>query len=160
MSEATIRAALKTIIDDVADSGIVHDYERFADTWDDFLTLFKTTISGNNVIRGWTITCESIPVTPFYHSGNRETGNDWELRYRFRYYHGLDDANASEKAAIAIVIAVMKALNNASTIETGTGIITPEKVAQCDVFEPRTYGGVLCHYAEVRQSIFTQDSGV
>ena len=55
MSEATIRLALKNIIVDVLNIGTVHDYERWSNEWPDFLTLFKTTIGGEDVIRGWTV---------------------------------------------------------------------------------------------------------
>jgi len=52
MSEATIRARIKTILEGISDIGVVHDYERTTADWSKYLELFKTTISGTDQIRG------------------------------------------------------------------------------------------------------------
>lgn len=142
-TEPTIRAAIKTAIQAVSNVGLVYDYQRITTEWDNFLDLFKTTISGSEVIRGWCITMEGMPV-------DRETyglsGSHFERTYNYkvRGYFGVDDSAESEKTALAIAIAVEAAL--IPPLVSGEPLIY---VPSLDVFEYRIFGGVLCHFAEI-----------
>jgi hypothetical protein len=86
------------------------------------------------------------------------SGSDTEINYVFkvRGYFGLDDANASEITAIGIVEAVVLALNADATLRAyfGGG---PKPLAECTTFEPRLFGDVLCHYAEITMPIPERD---
>jgi hypothetical protein len=146
MTEAATRANIKTILEAVSNIGVVHDYERWAVLYDDLLSKFKTTISGSDVFRGWTITCEGWDAEFItFPKGVSRT-----YSYKIRGYFSLKDADATEKTAIALVEAVCNALDTDTTIHTTNAFSPPAGV---DVFEPREFGNILCHYAEITQQI-------
>jgi hypothetical protein len=132
MSESLVRGMIKTVVEGVANVGIVHDYERWANDWSVFLDRYKTTVGATTVIRGWTITCASWSQD---HASRAYT-------FKIRGIFGLDDSAASEKTAIGLVEDVCEALNLSSDWDEGEG-------AELTVFEPRMFGSVLCHYAEI-----------
>ncbi len=144
MSEATTRADIKTLIDAVPNIGVVYDYVRFAALWNNYLALFKTTISGSEVIRGWTITCIGFDEVQLTYGNPGSIQRNYV--YKIEGYFGLDDVNASEKAAMLIVEDVVVTLR--SNIESGSDD-EGNYPASLTVFENRDFGGVLCHYAEV-----------
>lgn len=146
MSEATIRANIKTAIESVTNVGVVYDYLRFAAEWDAFLDLFKTTIGGMDVIRGWHFTCDG-----FDPAQERETFGDTgylnrDYHYTIMGYFSLDDSAASEKTAFAIAELVVNALSNHLTggLDNMPTLVT---------FAPRTLGSVLCHFAEISMTV-------
>ena len=53
MSLSAIRDEIETILGGVSGMGTVHDYERWANNWSDFLTLYQ---DDNDRINGWSIT--------------------------------------------------------------------------------------------------------
>ena len=69
-----------------------------------------------------------------------------------RGYFGLDDAAESEKTARGIAVDVLEELeaypNLNGTLEIG--YFTEDGLPSLVVFEPRSFGGVMCHYAEIR----------
>ena len=132
MSEATMRALVYGLVAGVSNVGQVHDYERWANDWTTYLDRFKTTISGSDVVRGWTITC----------AGWTQDHGVRSYIYKVRGYFGLDDSAASEKTAIGIVEDVCEALNTSSDFDD-------VEAAELSIFEPRLFGSVLCHYAEI-----------
>lgn len=152
MSEPTVRAAIKTLIESVSNIGLVFDNEPFADTWDLFITRFKTTISGVDMIRGWTISCEAIPAQPFVATGSRDTGNEYDYEYHIRGYQSFNYDTDTENTFLAIAILVMKALN--SGIVSGT--VFNADLAQLTSYTPRVFGGVLCHVVEITQIVREQ----
>jgi len=129
MSETSIRQEIYDIVSAVSDVGRVYDYERLANDLSTFIDCFKAP-SGD--IRGWTITC----------AGWTQEYNRRVYVYKIRGYFGLYDSAASEKTALAIVDSVARALN-------ASDVFDDNEVAQLDVFEPRMFGGTLCHYAEL-----------
>lgn len=152
MSEATVRASLKTILESVSNVGIVYDLEPFADTWDVFISRFKTTVSSVDMIRGWTISCEAIPAQGFVATGARDTGNEYDYEYHIRGYQGFDFETNTEKAFLLIVLAVMAALNGGIV----SGTVFNADLAQLTSYVPRVFGGVLCHVAEITQVVREQ----
>lgn len=155
MSEATIRAALDTIVSGVSDIGTVHDYERWSSEWNDFLTLMKTTISSTDVIRGWTIGYGGY--TPAHPSIGGATWRQFGLNGRvkahtfyIRGYLGVYDTDESEKTAAALAELVCNTLDADTTIR-GTAFYYAEPAAL--LFEARMFGGVLCHYAQITQIV-------
>jgi len=154
-AETTIRAAIKTAIETVTDAGTCHDYLRWAVDYTTFLNFFKTTVSNKAVIRGSTITCERMPQSTDDGDGasygERNTGNVQSFGYRVRYYHGLDDSAASEKTALGKVLAMVDALDVATTtVDTSAYLWGP---ASLEIFEPRQFGNVLCHYGEIAVTV-------
>lgn len=132
MTETTIRALVYGLVNGVSNVGQVHDYERWANDWSKFLDRFKTSISGDDIIRGWTVSCAGWTQD---HEARRYT-------YKIRGYFGLDDSAASEKTALGIVEDVCEALNTSTDFDDN-------ETAELTVFEARLFGSILCHYAEI-----------
>jgi len=154
MNEAAQRAAIKTILEGVTDVGNVHDYERWAPDWSSYLDLFKTTIGGTDQIRGWTITNERMPSRQVHDSGHRR-----DYVWVLRGVMGLDDSAATEKTFRALAEDVIEEFEVDRTL---SGVITNGAFAadgwpSLAVFEPRLFGTVLCHYAEIRMTYFQVD---
>lgn len=146
MAETTLRGTLKSIIQGLTNEGVVHDYERFSADWAALLALFQTTIAGSDYIRGWTITCERVAQTRI--EVNRVLVRAYS--HRIRLYWGLDDSAASEKAAFAMALGAVAALDASDTLHDGLTYYDAEP-ASLETFEPRTFGGTVCHYAEILQ---------
>ena len=154
MSEATTRAYIESVVEGVSNVGSVHDYQRWAVKWPDFLSRFKVEIGGSDVIRGWTIALQSF--TSEYLIYPNDDGNNIVIRdyvYKIRGYFGLDDAAASEKTAMAVVEDVIEALDADTTLHAQTEFWDETSPAHLDTFEPRMFGSVLCHYAEITQHV-------
>jgi hypothetical protein len=157
VSEATIRARIKAVLDTVSNAGLIYNYERFdKGNFTVAIDLFRTTIGGAEVFRGWTVTCSSMSPVALTRMG--ASGSDTEIHYIFkvRGYFGLHDASASEITAIAIVEAVVLALNADATLRAyfGGGA---KSLAELTTFEPRRFAGWLCHYAEITMPIPERD---
>lgn len=152
MTESTIRANLKTILQGVTSIGTVHDYERWSSTWDVFLSLFKTTISGSDVIRGWTIAMNGAELTPLdTEPGAAMFGVTYS--YTIRGYFGVNDAAATEKTALALALDVIGAL--IAGADTLGAAVLNAPLPQLNTFEYRLIGGVLVHYIEISQPVET-----
>ena len=144
-NEPTIRAAIKTAIESVNNVGVVYDYLRYASEWDKFLALFKIkTGPFQGAIRGWMITC-----TGFDPIQERQTYGDIfnrDYSYDITGYFGLSDDRATEKEAFAIVEEVIDAL--CAQVDGGE-----DNVPTLTMFEPRLFGGVVCHVAQIKMSV-------
>lgn len=152
MSESAVRTALYNVVNGVSNKGVCYDRCRLSTTWDVFLTLFKTTVSGTDQIRGWWIELRGMPreeldFDPF--------GAGHTIRsYNFRVFGvlGLDDSASTEKTFAALTEAVANAIDADSTLHnTGTYYDCP--ACSVDVFEPRVFAGTLCHYTEINVSV-------
>lgn len=149
MSEATIRASIKTLVESVSNVGMVYDHEPFADTWNAYVDHFKCTVLGRKQIRAFTISCEAIPRERLTVASVRNSHNQARLTYKIRGYCGFDESSCTETEFLGVVIAVMAKLDTG--IVTGNAYNAP--IAQLDSYTPRTFGGVLCHYAEITQEV-------
>lgn len=152
MSEATVRASIKTLIESVTNIGLVYDLQPIANTWDVFLDRFKTTVSSVDMIRAWTISCEAIERQGFVASGDRNTGNINIYEYKIRGYTSFDFEISTEKIFLVVALAVMDALD--SGIVSGT--VYNADLAQLTSYQPDMLGGVLCHVAEITQLVREQ----
>lgn len=149
MSEAAIRAKIKTTISGVSGISLVYDYVRWAASWGDFLDLFKTDA---NKINGWVFSRKSSPTL------QRTIGEIERAHvYVVRGYYGLKDEDATEKTFQALVEAVQAAFFTDETLggacETtrpDTGPMAGAVGLQVDIVELRKFGTVLCHYFEGR----------
>jgi len=146
MAEADVRAQIYDVLVAVDNIGVVHDYERWSADWSAYLDLFKTSIDGQDVIRGWTITCQSFPQEYVQFGGSIQRS----YTYKVRGYVALKDSEASEKTAIALTEDVVEALDGDSTLHDDSGDTRFNTgPADLSIFEPRLFGSVLCHYAEI-----------
>jgi len=152
MSETTVRASIKTLIESVSNVGLVYDNEPFADSWDVFISRFNTVILGVDMIRGWTISCEAIPAQGFVATGSRDTGNEYDYEYHIRGYQGFDYEADTENTFLLIALAIMAALNGGIV----GGTVFNADLAQLTSYTPRVFGGVLCHVAEITQIVREQ----
>ena len=152
MSEATVRASIKTLVEGVTDIGIVYDLQPIATTWDVLLDRFKTTISSVEMIRAWTISCEAIERQGFVASGARNTGNINIYQYKVRGYTSMNFATSTEKAFLIVALAVMDALDGGIV----SGNVYNADLAQLTSYQPDMLGGVLCHVAEITQIVREQ----
>lgn len=141
MSEATIREQIYTILSGLTDIGKVYDYERWAVDWATFINLFKTRVGTTDQIRGWEINRKAVKGKTSAFETEESTHS-----YVIRGYLGLNDANETEKTFNGLVEAVRDAFRDHPTLNAAAeyhgGI-------QAEVIEPRMFGGVLCHYAEL-----------
>ena len=145
MTEATVRARLDTVVSAVSGIQNVYDYERHTANWSAMLDLFKTSA---DKWHGWTISCQSIAQQ--WH----EISADNILRtytYKIRGYYAFDDSAGSEKVFMVIVEDVLEALDADSTLQGATYLLVP--ASQLTIYEPRFFGGVLCHYAEITMEV-------
>ena len=140
MSLTLQRAQIVRMLQSVSGIGMVHDRERWATDWSKFLAVFTDPVS--HKILGWTITREATPST-WYTSGQAEDSHLWVVRG----YAGLSDADDSESAFQDLVETVRATLRHDPTLGgTAEGISGPPAVR---LFQPRLFGGVLCHYVEI-----------
>ena len=141
MSEALIRQQIYAILAAVPNVGVVHDYERWTADWAKFLELFKDPAGGR--ILGWEITrvsYSSIKLSKIQEQVTHE--------FKIQGYMGMKDAdrtdvlfNAIIDGAIAPAFRGNHDLNGACS-ETGA--------LRAETIDNRSFGSVLCHYADLR----------
>lgn len=142
MALSDITAEIKTILEGVSGIGTVHDYERWAATWEKFLELFK---DSNNKINGWTITRRKTPA-------ERDTMPTVMRTHTFviRGVYGLKDEDATEKTFQDLVEAVQGAFEDEYSLG---GYAVNSGPVQVVTVESRIFGKVLCHYAELEYEV-------
>lgn len=148
MSEAAARTAIYNAVNGVTNIGLVYDYERFAADWGAFLDLFRTTIGTTPQIRGW-----EVAYRGFTHGEPLDFSGQHIRAHRFNVmgYMGVDDANSSEKTFAALAEDVADALDADGTLHSSTYYFVSD--ASIQIFEPRSFAGVLAHYAELQVTV-------
>lgn len=139
MSLDAIRTEIKNImlgIDSVGSK--VHDYERWAKTWEDYLAFFES----DGLIKGWTITRTSTPETKSTTTSNMRTHT-----FLIRGYYSLDDSAASEKVFQNIIEDIATAFRTKPTLNGKAFDSGPLQVSSVSAV---MFGSVLCHYCELR----------
>ncbi len=140
MSLAAQRAAIVAILEGVPGIGVVHDYQRWAAQWADFLALFQDPTT--QTVRGCTITREATAET-WLTNAQVERRHTWVLTLMM----ALNDEAASEKTAQDLAEAVCDALRLDPALGgSAQGDSGPPQVR---TFAPRLFGSVLCHVAEI-----------
>ena len=147
MTQATIRARIKTTLDTVSNKGLTHDYLRWAVQQSAFETIAKTTISSVVQIRAWMITWRGFSqVEPYI---NRQ-GAPNQIRvhtFELHGYLGLDDSAATEKTFAALAELVCTTLDADSTLNADA-MSTYRNPTQLAVDEV-SWHGHLCHHAAI-----------
>ena len=143
MSEAAIRTAIYNAVNGVSQVGQVYDYQRHATEWSDFLSLFKTTVSGTDQVRGWMVGYRGITET----LGGRFQRGDKRItrthRFQILGVMAIDDSEESEKTFAALAEDVCDALDSDTTI--GAYATKPATLG----FDPSPFAGILVHAAAI-----------
>ena len=151
MGLADIREQVKRIISGVDGTGVVHDYERWADPWNKFLALFA---DADKKVNGWMFSRVQTMQ-------RKESLGEIERLHilRFRGFYGVRDRNASEIVFQGVIDRLIDRFNEPDAENLDGACLTtypdwgPMDGAvglQVDKVEPRKFGSVLCHYAEAR----------
>lgn len=139
MSLALIRAEIKSILLAVTGVGTkVHDYERWAKTWEDYLSLFKS----NGLIKGWTITRTATPEVTSTTTTNTRTHT-----FLIRGYYSLDDSAATETTFQDLIEEIAAAFRVKPTLNGQAFDCGP---LQVDIVGSVMFGSVLCHFCQLR----------
>lgn len=150
--ETTIRARIKTVLQGVSNIGQVHDYERWTDDWDSLLSQFKTNVGGREQIRGWIITLAEMTPEIIGFQGGGVTGTILATyTYLVRGFLGVDDEQETEKTMTALALAAAWALESDATLRS-EDLDKDTPVVSRLMQDYRMFGGVLCHYVEMRVS--------
>ncbi len=107
MSEASVRAAIKTILETVPGIGRVHDFDRWSRSWSRFLELMRELPGGP--VNGWMISRHSTSETAETLGGSGGLGTVRVHHYEIRGIRTLDDDAASEHDFQALIEAVCDA---------------------------------------------------
>ena len=157
MSLADIREQIKVLLSGVSGIGIVHDYERWAAEWPKFLDLYKVEATGK--LNGWTISRKKTPKSLLAKGGISTRTH----HIMIRGIYGLKDSDASELVFQEIIEAIVAEFAKHDTLNATCFTCSAtdnapgdEDGIQVDLVENRSFGGVLCHYAEL--SLFVQES--
>ena len=145
MNEQDLRNSIKNVLMGITGIGQVYDYERFARDWSTFLAFFKNPAMNPPVILGWEITKNGIGIT--------KVAQKFRLSHNFviKGYLGVNDAGKSDVLFNALILVIVQALLDAKLPGPGGSAIA---MPQVDRIEPREFGAVLCHYAEIRYSLW------
>lgn len=139
MSLSLIRNEIKLILSGVSGVGTkVHDYERYAKTWEEYLAFFKT----DGLIKGWTITRTATPELKSTTTTNMRTHT-----FLIRGYFSLDDSAATEITFQNIIEAIATAFRIKPTLNDKAFDCDP---LQVDIVGNVMFGSVLCHFCELR----------
>lgn len=146
MSEATVRAQIYTILSGAAGVGKVYNRERWAVDWGSFINLFKD--SGSGRILGWEIG-RKAPITEDESSVRKHT-------FFIRGYMGVNDADATEllfNALLENIAAAFRADKDLGGAALGHDFI------QVETLDTRSFGSVLCHFAELTLTVHEHITG-
>lgn len=118
----------------------IYNYDRLSRQWDEYISSFKDTT--NNVVHGWTITRNKLAEMPEASRTNTVT-TTWILRG----YYSLGSSGATETTFQGIIDNIRTAFISKTDLNNSCLTTSP---IQVDIIEPRMFGDVLCHYAELR----------
>jgi hypothetical protein len=122
MSESTVLAQVKTLLDDVSGIGAVHDYERFSRSPAEWLQLMRS----SGIVNGWEIHRQRTPAVRDNMPTLRRSHN-----YMISGIYELDDASGSEKTFQALIEAIYVKFRDNHTI--GGTCINSDPVQVMDV---------------------------
>ncbi len=144
MSEKLCRQAVYDVLKGIADIGKVYDYDRSTgDDWAKFIELFKDTRSSR--ILGWELSRGGVQAEKISNIED-ESGH----QYVIRGYMGLKDADKTEITFNDKIELIRDTFRGNNTLG---GLCLDISAISVPVIEPRTFGSVLCHYAELRFTV-------
>ena len=138
-----IIGSIQNTMSQITGIGSVHDFERWAISWQKFLQLYAWTDPNTNetTIRGWTLSRIST-------AEDRQTtaSNLAHHEILCRGIMGLDDDSASEKTFQNLIEEIRLTFRPELYLTSNAYIESPVEVRTVEV---RIVGDVLCHYAEL-----------
>jgi hypothetical protein len=142
MSEAAVRAQIKTILEGVTGIGPVHDYERYPRSYADLFDLMRDT---GGKVNGWMISRESTGS----HKVTMGIKGQIERVHTFRIggLYELDDANGSEKVLQAILDTIFDAFRKNDTLN---GTVRETDLLEIQSVDVDAFGDDMYHIAECR----------
>lgn len=147
----TVRVLIREVLHQVPNIGVVNDYERWTNDWADFLDLYKISIGGRDVIRGWDISYRGFPRLQPAESQMSFGGIDSIREHTFvvQGYLELDDSEESEKAASEMAATVANAIESDAALQSAGFALLPCTAG----VTTRPFGGVLVHGVTVNVRI-------
>ena len=154
MAYGDLQTEILALLGAVTNIGQTHGRERWSDNWPDYLDLFKSTIGGNDEIRGWFVTREAILDEE---NEDREGAIAHKHQFVIRGIMGFDDSRDTETLFQVLVDAVMAGLDadqnlNGNAVDWGQG------PSSARVMELRRFGQATCHYVEILWPVTTMDT--
>ena len=150
MSEAAIRQKIFEIIagePDLIDPshrsatlGVIHKYERWSVDWAKFLAFFKDPASGR--IFGWEIRRNSMQAIKLSALEEQDSHG-----YLIKGYLGVQDTEQTEILFNAAIEELRALFRYNHTLD---GVCHEAGPVSIETIDERMFGGVLCHYAELR----------
>ena len=138
MSDSALRAAIKTLLDEVTAIAVVYDYQRYAADDAAFIALFEV----DDVINGWEIVNCGFRV--------KRMGRKIKMIHYYKYkgYYHLEDTQTSENAFAAIVDAVVLKLSSKPV--TGAEM---HLVPEAGAIYRRAFGTTVCRCVEIDHEV-------
>ena len=148
MSEATIRAVIKAVIDDVTDIGKTYNRYRFSNDSAALVTLATTTIDGVKQVRAWMVEWLGIVESERIQM-RRDDKTGLLRRHEFKVwgYQGFDDSRSTETIMSALTETVVNALDDSDTLHDGATYY--DCTTATAPMSPVVWAGVLCHRSEI-----------
>lgn len=157
MAYADLRDPLVALVEGVQDVGKVHGRERWSDTWPGFLKHFKTSVDDKDRIRGWMVSRVRKVQVPG--GADRQGAVDYNNEFLIRGILGFNDADNSDADMQTLVDAIIAVLNADKNLSGATNVQkNMSGPASCRIIEPRMFGSVMCHYAEIIYDVRTQET--
>ena len=138
MSLTDIREQIAAILGAVDGVEIVHQYQRWAPTWEKFLGLFQ---DSDGRINGW---CITRVKTPEPHSTTSHDARTYH--FKIRGYYGLKDSEATELTFQDTIENICNEFRDKYQLNNTASDNSP---IQVDTVDQRMFGNVLCHFCEL-----------
>lgn len=144
-------AVIKTVIQTVANRGLVYDYDPFPiGEWHDFVATFTSDIGGVTRVRAWTVRNTARRTVPLSIAPNAEVQRV-ELDWLVRGFSGVRDDGGSDVTWRDLLETVTEALNANRSLAGAPECIDhdPADYTQPNNGAPIALGDTICHYGEV-----------
>jgi len=154
MSLDLIRAAIKTIMEDVSGIGKVHDYQRLTHEWKQYQKLFTK----DDIVNMWEI--ERAEVRRWVEATQGPAGGVERVIHTFilRGFYRVNDTQESDKTFQNLVEGVCQAFRTKPTLKV-SGTSYAEVVHESEerpivgIIYKDFLGAVLCHVADISVSV-------
>lgn len=149
-----ISAALKAVIQGVANTGVVHSYRRWSNNWSDYLDLVDSTVPANEV-RFWMVSRDGVDGESMEFGAIQRTH-----RMVVQGAMALDDSAATAATFQGLVDSVMEALDTKRDL--GLSYVVDYGVGPCSArtIGEEALGDVLCHVVEISVPVVTLNTVV
>ena len=151
MSHA-IRSAIVAVIRSADPTSLVHDYERWTNTPEEYTALFQPVAPKHGPIQAWILSPTGVEEVNWSQQKRAQI-----LTWALRFVRSVQDQDASEKAGFEIVQAVQAAFRFNPTLNQAVwstrplaGRATGQQHLVVDRWSLVQLGPVLCHLAECR----------